>query len=362
LSPEFKPPKPSYWAGDPFDAAWRAALIEHGLHHSQQLGWPTDADQLELDKTIVCHREPERLHAVGWLGEVLVGVYVSQGNALIWVGAKRPQALEAALEELRLRLPLAEAGEEQAVDFTFWHHTSQGPQSSRRRLEVPNWEEIAANYAAETAERLGAMYELKEPQGGKLYIWHGPAGTGKTWALRALAWEWREWCQCHYLIDPEKFFGDHPGDLMQVALQGEDSKADEDAPGQAAKRWKLLILEDTGELVAPDAKEHTGQALSRLLNLVDGLIGQGLHVMALITTNEELSKLHPAITRHGRCGLEIRFDPLSPAEARSWLRAHDQEQEFPPSGALTLADLYATLQQWTPGVRKSARVGFQVVR
>jgi hypothetical protein len=33
------------------------------------------------------------------------------------------------------------------------------------------------------------------------------AGTGKTFGLRALAWEWREWCDFHYIVDPDTFFG-----------------------------------------------------------------------------------------------------------------------------------------------------------
>ena len=48
-----------------------------------------------------------------------------------------------------------------------------------------------------------------------------------------------------------------------------------------------------------DAKERTGQALSRFLNVVDGLIGQGLRLLVLVTSNEELGKLHPAVSRPG---------------------------------------------------------------
>ena len=57
--------------------------------------------------------------------------------------------------------------------------------------------------------------------------------------------------------------------------------------------WRLLILEDTGELLAADAKYQTGQGLSRLLNVVDGLIGQGLRVIVLVTTNEPLRAAPP---------------------------------------------------------------------
>jgi hypothetical protein len=45
--------------------------------------------------------------------------------------------------------------------------------------------------------------------------------------------------------------------------------------------------------------------LSRLLNLTDGLLGQGRRVLAAITTNEDIRVLHPAATRPGRCLAQI---------------------------------------------------------
>jgi hypothetical protein len=63
--------------------------------------------------------------------------------------------------------------------------------------------------------------------------------------------------------------------------------------------WRLLLLEDCDELIRSGAKEATGQALSRLLNLTDGLLGQGRNVLVAITTNEDIARLHPAVTRPG---------------------------------------------------------------
>jgi hypothetical protein len=62
-------------------------------------------------------------------------------------------------------------------------------------------------------------------------------------------------------------------------------------PGTSAEErtWRLLIIEDCDELIRGDAKKATGEALSRLLNVTDSRLGQGLKVLSCITTNEGLS-------------------------------------------------------------------------
>jgi len=105
------------------------------------------------------------------------------------------------------------------------------------------------------------------------------------------------------------------------------------------RRWRLLILEDTGELLSADAKSQTGQALSRTLNVADGLVGQGFPTLVLVTTNDEIRALHPAIARPGRYASQIEFEALSNPEASAWLNgrgfAGDERQPR------TLAELYA---------------------
>ena len=84
---------------------------------------------------------------------------------------------------------------------------------------------------------------------------------------------------------------------------------------------------------------QAGQGLSRFLNVVDGLIGQGLRVLVLVTTNEEIRKLHPAVARPGRCAADISFTPLSREEASIWLSERGMAASV--SEATTIASLYA---------------------
>jgi hypothetical protein len=51
----------------------------------------------------------------------------------------------------------------------------------------------------------------------------------------------------------------------------------------------MIVLEDCGDLIANTT--HAGAATARLLNLADGLVGQGLKLIVCITTNEPVQAL-----------------------------------------------------------------------
>lgn len=227
------------------------------------------------------------------------------------------------------------------VDVGFWHMSGHGPMRSVRTLTVPGWHAMRTSYAASTVRAFdGLMSMTRDGLPGKLLLLHGPPGTGKTTALRCLSDAWRTWCQFDYVLDPERLFND-ASYLLNIAL-GDDEQ-------EAARRSRLLILEDCDELIASSAKERSGQGLARLLNLTDGLLGQGLSLLVAITTNEALSTLHPAVVRAGRCIAQIEVGNLSGAEAQAWLgRSLPDRAE-----GYSLAELFA-LRDGTEPVRATA--------
>ena len=176
------------------------------------------------------------------------------------------------------------------------------------------------------------MGETFEPGvGGRLILWHGEPGTGKTYALRALGWEWRSWCDLHYITDPETFFGSSPAYMLDVLLDDDDDDDDRAAGGCSSSRTPASCSR-------PTRRSQAGQGLSRLLNVVDGLIGQGLRILVLVTTNEPLGRLHAAVVAPGPLRGPDRVRPFTAEEAAAWL---ERERPRRRGARGTLASLFA---------------------
>jgi hypothetical protein len=139
------------------------------------------------------------------------------------------------------------------------------------------------------------------------------------------------------VTDPEKLFH-HTDYLLRVVTAPPDRESGPtlEQAGSHESTWRLVVIEDSDEFLRSSARAQVGAGLGRLLNVTDGILGQGVNAILLITTNEELARLHPALTRPGRCLAQVEFAAFTPREVVEW-----RGDERPaPRGPLTLAELF----------------------
>lgn len=319
---------------------------------------PTSSDTKVFTHTPVDEREKGQWHHKLFdMGNtvILVGL-TSSYNWDVRGASKSRKALDDIMAAIKNVLPVMRSEDPNIVPVNFWAINAQGMVTCRtRRITVPSWDNVRLNYATKAREGLESLMNLWPPleDNGRLMLWHGVPGTGKSYGIRSLAQAWQKWCEVNYIVDPEKFFGSADY-MLQVILQSADN-AEDSSPGAltvsgsgkndksyTGHPWSLLIMEDSDEFLTADAKKRSGQSMSRLLNLTSGFIGQGLNTLVLITTNEPVDNIHKALQREGRCMANVEFGTLTETEGQAW--AEEQKGNPVVEGAHSIADLYALLR------------------
>lgn len=316
------------------------ALFEHQLEGSKpyvrvvQVDAPCAAlDLLPNDATVErCVTTDSSVSVLAWLEDACVLIETWPRSTTIRVAASSHDRSEWVASTLRSRLPEPAIN---SVPVRIWHHScSSSGVREDRNIEAPHWRDISRNYPPTARASVEALTALNRPAGkGKLILWHGPPGTGKTTALRALMRSWSPWCQPQYIADPEKFFSE-PAYMTEVLTTPPTAAAGPSlsSAGQPEAMWRLIVAEDSDEYLRATARRDAGAALGRLLNLADGILGQGMNVLFLLTTNEETSRLHPALVRPGRCLAAIQFPQFEEQQAARWAGR-------PVGRSMTLAEL-----------------------
>lgn len=240
--------------------------------------------------------------------------------------------------------PERKTQDEGVVYIDCWKASQRGYGSHSIEVECPKFEEIEDNYSAEVKAELVRLISLKKPyERGKLVFWMGEPGTGKTWAIRSLLREWGEKSSFHVISDVERFVNDIEY-FMQVLSEGSRSE------------MNVIILEDAPQAVLNDARrDGNTYAMSRMLNLTDGLIGHSRKVLFLMTTNDSITDIDDAFLRPGRCLQRLEFTGLTRHEAEHWLQENGVDpaklSEF-DDDTIRLCDLYAIRDEKHPLLAK----------
>jgi len=85
------------------------------------------------------------------------------------------------------------------------------------------------------------------------------------------------------------------------------------------------------------------------------VLGQAMRALVLVTTNEPMRTLHPALSRPGRCLRQVSFERFDRSGIEGWLDARGIEA--PDQSTASLAELYAHASGLAP-TRPPERFGF----
>lgn len=358
---------------------WRTIekTLELRIEDQQVLGH-SDADNGRHRQFVLCSR------AFALVVHCVVNVGSEAGSAVFYVWHQDVDKARAICKALKDMFPEVEvpASELDLVPFTVWRKTANGHvEYSTRDIKCPTIESLRLNYPAWS--KLDHLCKLVRPDDrGRMVIWTGPPGTGKTTAVRALARNWfeQQLTSIELILDPERLFED--ADYMHHLLIAQDHA--ENARQTAHLRYKsrisnrrgylsegvspagsapsrtdvlrVLVIEDGAQFFASNCRDQAGFA--RLLNMADGIIGQGIRMVFLLTANEKVDSLDPAVVRPGRCIQWLDFPVFDYEEASRWCTEKGILPPEDPADCQTLAQLYAHLNNYELNHEQRGAFGF----
>lgn len=161
--------------------------------------------------------------------------------------------------------------------------------------------------------------KLQKPKSHGLVLLHGKPGTGKTTYIRYLANQLTK-----RMIYFPPYMASHISspELVNFLMDQEES---------------ILVLEDADNVISRRMGAENS-AISNLLNLSDGLLGQCLHIPVICTFNIQQTELDAALLRKGRLLGMYEFKPLQPPVANRLAQKLSLTNTF--NQPITLAEIY----------------------
>jgi len=162
--------------------------------------------------------------------------------------------------------------------------------------------------------------KLNEKNGKGIILLHGEPGTGKTTYIRNLT----------RLLHKEVIFV--PNNMVDTLATPEF------IPFMMKYPNSVLIIEDAEKVVRNRNGNGNETAVSNLLNLSDGILGDCLKTQILATFNTERQLIDSALLRKGRLIAEYKFENLSVDKSNKLLKS--LKINYKTKDPMPLSDIY----------------------
>jgi SpoVK/Ycf46/Vps4 family AAA+-type ATPase len=210
------------------------------------------------------------------------------------------------------------------------------------------WE--VGNYSPEGVsqyQRVLADLSSKTPA-GRISIFDGPPGTGKTYMVRGLLTECN--ATAFVFVSPDQLISMVGPSFLSVLI---------DFHTRIGKSITFIV--EDADLVITHREAGSISYVGAVLNMGDGILGQMLDIRLLFTTNARSTDLDPAIVRPGRLSAHIHVGKLEAAQCNEiYKRLTGNDGPF--AAKATLAEVYqkALDSGWVPSntAVKSKKMGF----
>ena len=192
---------------------------------------------------------------------------------------------------------------------------------SIRKSEFESYKvNLDLNYNDDFKEIHKKIKESINSKGSGIHLLHGKPGTGKSSYIKFLIEDMKD---KQFIYCPSNMVShlSSPEFLELMLTEAKDS---------------ILIIEDAEEALVNDGQRTA--AISNLLNISDGLLGDALNIKIIATYNVDKQNIDKALTRKGRLVTSYEFDLLSIDKATEL--AKHLEIDLVVEEAMSLADIY----------------------
>lgn len=177
---------------------------------------------------------------------------------------------------------------------------------------------------------IAAQLESPSPN-GRLAVFYGPPGSGKTHLIKALI---SELTKAKVIVFPSSLVSSLDGPALISLFFSEQEK------NSGSKRKPIvLVIEDADDSLTKRTANNMS-SISAILNTADGILGTCLDIRIVATTNAKEFEIDEALLRTGRLLSCIHVDILPPEQCSLvYKKITGKEKTF--NKPTVLSDIYA---------------------
>lgn len=201
--------------------------------------------------------------------------------------------------------------------------------------------DVETNYGKEFSKKNDViMNALKDSERTGLVMLHGLPGTGKSTYIKYLTNKVKK----KFIFFPSNMAEELTlPSFIDFMINQKDS---------------ILVIEDAEKLIK-SRDEFASNAISNLLNVTDGILGDIMKIKIIATHNTKRDKIDEALLRKGRLIAEHEFDKLPKENVENLFKKLKIDYKPEDIVPMTLADVYNFKEQLLISSAPKNKIGFK---